>query len=851
MKRFTPNVRQLLLTAVASLLGLSANAQYTKTVTQYPNSSYEAVQASFKLTEVAQTLGTDTTTLVNALKTWYETNTAEGATPSGDAMFQAYVDDALVPGDASAYNGNFNGIWFGKDGSLQPYGENAAYHAESAWDATEDAFSIYLLQYPNAFAGGESNTKKFALTFGGKTATFDITYNINTPAEVPAPATLLRSEFAEKMTKAGEATVKAVRTDVQGYEATALKVNAKEIAEKLGIEYEKFATMDMSKLIYTINYDTYNNGIASDTLTNAYTANAPGFWFRTTIYGQGEEHQGEDSPVLGAAAYGDTDKIFIEQFKIAGDSITCNLGQFPGKLIAGDDLTAYIYIMYGDKYYLVNYNVKCEAAATTSISEMENTGNVDVELEFNQFTGDYGVVYTELDLEAIKTALGITDDSAIQFKVAKDDDAFYPGNTDAGAYGYWMDGESHKTSWKDGETSPLFVTLEKQGEPGKIGVGLFAGLHQKAGTSHTTKVYYVAGSKYFTITIKCNVVEKEQKDHSTWNIVATKKVAKQVIASTDVYISDNNQTSFTITAEECQQLVGTASPTLYCELADTLQKDGKLYAPYSVYACDPKPGVWLGKNGQGHLWSGNADCPVGICWLQSTTNGLPVGDFAVFQVPNVNKAGDVYKAKVYLVNEETYDMVQVDFNITFVSAIESAETVGTENMTIASSKDEDKHFTIDLTKAAEALGVTAEELLNDESGYFKIMTASGTFTNVNVTPSSGYTFDKDGSYNAGGDGAFGIGYNADNAEWDVYGVSASTAIEEDTWKIATTFCFEVNGKQYLFNITVVDENTYTGIEDVKAADSNKQNKIYNLQGIEITKPVKGQIYIQNGKKRIF
>ena len=237
--------------------------------------------------------------------------------------------------------------------------------------------------------------------------------------------------------------------------------------------------------------------------------------------------------------------------------------------------------------------------------------------------------------------------------------------------------------------------------------------------------------------------------------------------------------------------------------------------------------------------------------MQSDANGLSAGDFAVFQVPNINKAGDVYKAKLYLVNDDTYDMIQIDFNISFVSAIESAETVGTENMTVSSSKDEDMHFKLDLSKAAEALGVPAEDLLNDDKGYFKVMTASGTFTSVNVTPSSGYTFDKDGTYNAGGDGAFGIAYNPDNEEWDVYNVTASTSIEEDAWKIVTTFCFEVDGKQYIYNVTVVDNESFiTGIKDIKV-ESVKNGKIYNLQGMEIAHPAKGQMYIKNGKKVIF
>lgn len=849
MKTTTQNVKHLMLTAVASLLGLSANAQYSQTVEQYPDKSYGEVLANFKLTDVANTLGTDTTTLRKALQDWYDTNTAEGATPSGDAMFQVKIGDTYAPTDASGYNGNFNGIWFGSDGTMKDYGQGSVYHAESRWDSAPDvnAFNIVLCQYPDSLKGGESFTNTFALKYGGKTATFDVTYNILTPAEVPEPATVLRSELAEKMHKTGEFTLKATRTDVQGYDATTLKVDAKEIAEKLGIDLAKFKTMDLTKMIYTNLYDADNGGVTADSLTNKSTAGtAPGFWYRKTIYGQGEEHQGEESPILGAAAYNAEDKIFMEAFKFDGDSISCNLGQYPGSLKADEDLTAPIYIMYGDKYYLINYNVVCEAAAAASISEMENTGNVDVELEFNQFTGDYGVVYHDIDLDPIKTALGITDESNIQFKVAKDEDTFYPGNTDAGAYGYWLDAESHKTGWKDADNSPLFVTLAKEGEYDKIGVGLFAGLHQKAGNTYNAKVYYVANNKYYTISIKCNVVEKQQATHDKWEVVSTKKIAKQVIVSSANYIEKDNQTSFKLTADECEQLVGTKSPTLYCDLADSLKVDGKLYSPYSVYPCSPTPGVWLGKDGQGHAWSGNEEAPVGICWLQSddTTDNLTTGEFAIYQAPGANKEGNTYKASLYLVNDDTYKMIKLDFNISFVSKIESAETIGTENIYASSVDGEDVPFTLDLTKAAEALGTTVKELESDETGYFKAMTSSGTFTNTNVTPSSGYTFNEDGSYNENGDGTFGISLS--DGQWVTFLTRTPTT---STWKVTTTFGFEVNGKIYVYNVTVMDQATATGIKDIQTTN-NKTGKMYNLQGMEISHPVKGQLYIQNGKKVI-
>lgn len=187
-------------------------------------------------------------------------------------------------------------------------------------------------------------------------------------------------------------------------------------------------------------------------------------------------------------------------------------------------------------------------------------------------------------------------------------------------------------------------------------------------------------------------------------------------------------------------------------------------------------------------------------------------------------------------------MIKIDFNIQFVSEIKSAETVGTENYK-ASIGEDDTPINIDLTKAAAALGVTVEDLVNEDNGYFKVQLLSGIFTNTNVSLSSGYTFGMDGNYDAGGNGALGISYT------DKGFVTYSNSTIEGTFSITTTFCFEVNEKQYVFNVTVMDSKTYTGINDIKAK-SDKTGKIYNLQGMEIKHPVKGQVYIQNGKKVI-
>ena len=844
MRKITSlRVRQILLTAAAGFFSLTANAQYKQTVEQYPNSSWGVANATFKLTDVATTLETDTATLRAALQNWYDTNTAEGATPSGEAMFQAYVNDALTPTDASGYNGNFNGLWFDAEGALHAYGDGAAWHAESSWDVVANEFTIALCQYPSALKGGESINKTFALTYGGKTATFDITYNILVPPTVPEPATVKRSEFAEKMTKVGEAAIKATRTDVQGYDATVLKVEVADLAEKLGIEKDLLPTIDLSQMLYTYWYDT-ELGVAKDSLTNTSTAGAPGFWLRQTVYGQGEEHQGENSPYVGAASYGDNDKIFLEQFKIDGDSLQCNLGQYPGKLVAGDSLIAPIYLIYGDKYYQVDYTVVCEEAPAKGLAEMTNVGNLDLNFEFSQLNGDYEVIYKDIDIEPIMTALGIEDKGLINFKVLKDEETFYPGNTNASPYGYWLSPEGYLTSWQNKDASPFFVTWSATDTPEKIGVGLFPPLQSEGGKTFKGVVYYVVNDKYYTITLNSSVTEKEQAPHNEWEIVATKKIAKQVIAGSNYFV-ENNQTPYTLTPAECEEILGTSSPALYCDLADSLKVDGKLYSPASVYRCDPAPGVWLGAQGQGHAWSNSDDAPIGICWLQNDNYGLKAGDFAICNAPgNTKKAGDTYTATLYLVNEETNKMIKLDFNIAFVSSLESAETVGSQN-TVAKSEDGDIPFSVDLNAAAEALGVSVEDLVNEENSYFKVMLPSGIYTNSGVSLSSGVTFDANGDYNASGDGVFGIAYDETNG----FVVYQAKTPETDTWDLTVSFCFEVEGKQYVYNVRILDAESYaTGIKDVNVEKAAKAGKIYNLQGMEISAPVKGQIYIKNGKK---
>ena len=84
-----------------------------------------------------------------------------------------------------------------------------------------------------------------------------------------------------------------------------------------------------------------------------------------------------------------------------------------------------------------------------------------------------------------------------------------------------------------------------------------------------------------------------------------------------------------------------------------------------------------------------------------------------------------------------------------------------------------------------------------------------------------------------------------NITWKKFG--AATTLPEGTFYVR---CAKAAGAPDMLNVVWTDgseESTATGIENVNAKQQF-DSEIFNLQGIRVSEPVKGQIYIQNGKK---
>ena len=387
-----------------------------------------------------------------------------------------------------------------------------------------------------------------------------------------------------------------------------------------------------------------------------------------------------------------------------------------------------------------------------------------------------------------------------------------------------------------GTSAIVFVEPVTAGDLSTLKIGHYPG-NLKVGDEVRFNMYIVNEGKYHLLDILYKVKDKEAEDQSGYKIVATRNAVVQVIAHATEYIVNDNQSTYTLKLEDVNELIGTTSPSLYCELADTITAaTGEKYAPYTRYLCTPAPGVWLGKDGQGHSWTGNAEAPVGICYSLSN------GQFTVYQAPGVNAVGSAYKTNLYLVNEETKEMIQVKFTVQFVSELVSFEIVGEESLLLPLDMD-DFFVNIDVSKAANALGITTDELMN---GYnLKGMNDAGLYSAGFNPIENGCSF----NISTGGYDELGKIHILFIEEGEGYVIDVISDEEvENGYKTNGAMCFEIDSKRYVYNLTFVDPDQYTGISNI-VETSSTNDKIYDLSGRAIKKPLKG-IYIQNGKKYV-
>ena len=807
MKNFTLKIKQLF-AAMLMLACIPASAQFKATVEQYANTDYSAVTAEFTLTEVATALQTDTATLAAALNAWYYYDSESGAEKPAD-MFFLKAGDALV----ADYNTNApGGFWMTRECGLGAYGVDAVFYEDIWFDVAEDFFGIQLGQFPDSLAAGATLTPSFVLAYGDKQATFDITYVVKPLPETPAVELDIT-----KLEIVGNAEVTTEQYPRINYNSSAVKVNIAGAAAKLGIDNELLSLI-LTKSLYKAYVDeTYQTKVDSLTL-----ATNNGGWGREVL----DMATGDTLPEVCAAPWSDKDQYYMDTwaFDPATDTLSCNIGQYPYNLQAGDKYYTNVYIVYGNKAFVVKYNVNIVEdpnAGNNNKDEMTKVGTEVIVVEQQPKT-DYSTSAIMVNVDSIAEVMGCaTGDMTL---MAIDNNGELSTSSTANNGGYWMTQGGVICAW--GTNAYFFVEPAASNDYSQLNIGQYPS-RAVIGEEAKTILYLVAGNKYFELDITLKI-EKGATVEVEFESVATRSYVVQALDETYIWSTKTASIPFA----DIDNLIGTVEPVLYALNIDSIaEQTGEKYT--KSYTITETPGFWLTEDGKRTPWGNGSQW--GITGLNSTSENFVI---QCMQMDGYGVAGDSYTGEFYLVNEETGKMITIKLTYQIVDALIDSEVVGEEWINLPISMD-DNLVNFDFAKVATALGLENVEALFD--GYYaKGMKADGTYSDGVDMIGSGLSFNASGAYEEYA--SYGICITDDYTQFLTY----SNDDVEAPFKVEVTMCFEIDTKSYVIHITLLDEESYlAGIEGINA--DNKAGKIYNLQGQEVAAPAKG-IYIMNGKK---
>ena len=807
MKHFTLKIKQLF-AAMMLFACIPASAQFKATVEQYANTDHSTVAAEFKLTEIATALSTDTATLVAALDAWYNYDEESGAEKPADMFFLKSGEELIAD-----YNTNARGgFWMTRDYKVGSYAVDAVFYEDILWDNEDNAdyFSINLGQYPDSLKAGATLTPTFVLKHGDKQVTFDITYIVN-----PLP-TMPEAELEiAKLEIVGETEVTVTQYPRTGYDADVVKVSIAGVAESFGLDKEVFATMIPNQMYQAYTDDTYGMKVDSLLAIGYYDG-----WV-----GLAFAENGDTLTEACAKSYSSADARFYTNawsYNEENDTLTCNLGQSPEKLVAGDNFYSYVYIVYGNKAFRIKYNLVIEAAPYVDPNDFVSIGTSTYVVEQVNLT-DYSYSEIYIPIDSIAELLGTTA-TALSFQATGPEGGFTSSST-ANAGGYWMTQNGIVCSWNSGV---FFVEPETSGDYSVLHVGQHAVNQLSVGDEAHTLMYLVNGTQYYTLDITLKIVKREAVAQD-FESVATRNYTVQALDANYTWSEIANSAS--IPFADIYSLIGTTDPVLYALNVDSVaaQKGEKYTKDYTM---GEKPGFWLNEEGRQAPWG---SAPWGITGLNSTADNFII---QCIQMENMGVVGDVYTGQFFLVNEENNKMLTINLTYQIVETIVQAEIVGEEWINLPVSMN-DASVDYDLTKVATAFGLESVDALF-EGYYVKGLKADGTYTEGLDAINSGVILNTSGAAVEYGD--IGVGFSEDYKQiWTYSNVDIVAP-----FKAEATFCFEIDSKRYIIHATLLDPESYAaGIEGISA--DKKDGKIYNLQGQEVAAPAKG-IYIMNGKK---
>lgn len=821
----------------------SASAQKTFEVkgVQYPTNDWSHVAVTFSYDEVAKAAGYES---VAAMQEALEAVENPNSETNSTSMF--WCCDSTEQKNLTNWNtqGGVGGFWHAPDGTVVPYGNDNSVEHKSVFftqliiDADNDEFTYWIGQYPNRCVGGTTYTTTIYLKNGENTVTFNFELTVKKPIDLPEPTNAI-----SKLNVIGSSDT---NVDITYRKGADFKVDIDDIVALTGTSSSEVTPVIGQMLMaWNLDENATEGDCKTDTLMK-YTQNN-GFYF----------YVGDEATHVATAtnpSLGDLWNISDVTFDEETESLVASV--YPGNVETGDKFTTVLYVVYGDKAHQVNLTVNVVEPTVITPEDYEKVGEMELTLERNKDLG-YTETANPIDVAAIAELLGCGADEMVFMAVNKeggiDDDwsaTPYPG--------FWMNSEGVNVGYPDASHAwfACFYYAES-----KIGIGHEAGKFEGVSGEVCTGSLYLVNEKEnklyeikTTMTIEVEGEEEEPydpiEDPALWTNVATEKISIKIIPSSAAYTEDYMVNDldlahiYDLIADNHKRAI-----TLYTwELPE-----GETEPVYTKgWNCNPNPGFWMSADGKYKAgWA--TTCAFGFTYMPST------GVLTWYQYPGTRTVGERYETQFFLVNEATGKMITYNATVSYVDKLIDSAVVGEEDILVSVSDEDITTLEVDFTKAMEALGIEDESLL--ESAEWKAKAAEGEFTSEAFDDANGgFAFDAEGNWlnstddDAAEKTAFYAGFVSDGAKY-VLNAYSMYALEDGEIR-STQLAVDYNEQRYIFNLKLVNEATYVGIDGVNAVAGANAGNVYDLSGRVVRTNVKSVnglakgVYILNGKKYI-
>ncbi len=844
-------ITSLMLTALV-LLPASVRAQFSATIEDEPRTGWcdgPAVQFSFS--EVCNQLGCSPDDLDQALYQRGQDAIAANAKNWTNSFAVNELFQLLDPKTGAAqsytfYSEQYGGFEMDKDGYFASWNNGSSwgvYIQYEGWSIEDDYINFIVCQNPtNPLSNGDVCHGVVAIGWNGALATFDLTLKMKRETIDKEPVTDI-----DQLDIVGESTYEVTQylkedEEYQYYydDVDWFYLSTNEIAPALGIDGEYMMKM-FGDMIFVKTWDSTADYWGQLT-GEGKAVPSPGFYFGggiKLIDDEGNEQATDEC--VNSDVFSSNSKFFICNIRYYWDTgnysewLRFGIGQTYGGMEPGETARGDMYIVYGDKAWVVHFIMN--VADNTPITDLVNVGSETWTIADRDPRKSWNELETlTLDLDAIAqkfTEVAGFDVTPADFVLTASTDAGgtttnYTADYDdeTGLCGFWFDEDGNAQSYGDGCFYVNYIPQENQMVLGNK-PGYFEGGEQLTGG-----IYLVVDDAfYYEVKIDLGIMSPEYTVE-TCEVVEYDWIVQLVPSATSWEIGTTDMQNI----ETMIDLVGDGK--LY-----GVNSAGELTTSYSVSEANGGStggGFWMSpdnEDGYAYAASYSGTGSFAMWYYQGTTHW--------FTVPNFRKPGETSTAVFYIYNFWEGKAVKLNTTLKFVDHILVINPVATEELTVnARNADGDDldEVEINLTQCCETLGCTEADLL--EKGVWMVVDANGYLTEAtdeNFDEVQGFYFNAEGqAIDNFDDAVFTLGV-VDQV------MLHSMIVDDDNLNNTyhTTLYLSYNNKLYAFDITIGD----TDADAISMVEVNDETagKTYDLSGREVQNPAKG-LYIKNGKK---